>query len=73
MGAVVGEMITGEYGLGYRIWHAYVLIWYPMIIDGMIAIGILGFGSAALIRYLSMRLVPWRKAITESLDESITK
>lgn len=73
MGAVVGEMITGKWGLGYRIWEAYTLIRYPLIIDGMIAIGILGFASAALIRYLTVRLIPWRKAITESLDESITK
>lgn len=73
MGAVVGEMITGKWGLGYRIWESYILIRYPLIVDGMIAIGILGFASAALIRYLTIRLVPWRKAITESLDESITK
>jgi NitT/TauT family transport system permease protein len=73
MGAVVGEMITGKWGLGYRIWEAYIMIRYPLIVDGMIAIGILGFASAVLIRYLTIRLVPWRKAITESLDESITK
>lgn len=73
MGAVVGEMITGKWGLGYRIWEAYILIRYPLIVVGMVAIGILGFGSAALIRYLSRRLIPWRKAITEALDESITK
>ena len=73
MGAVVGEMITGKWGLGYRIWESYILLRYPLIIDGMIAIGILGFASSMLIRYLTIRLVPWRKAITESLDESITK
>jgi NitT/TauT family transport system permease protein len=73
MGAVVGEMITGKWGLGYRIWESYILIRYPLIIDGMIAIGILGFASSVLIRYLTIRLIPWRKAITESLDESITK
>lgn len=73
MGTVVGEMITGKWGLGYRIWEAYILIRYPLIVDGMVAIGILGFGSSALIRYLTGRLIPWRKAITEALDESITK
>ncbi len=73
MGAVVGEMITGKWGLGYRIWEAYILIQYPLIVNGMIAIGILGFGSSVLIRYLTVRLIPWRRAITESLDESITK
>lgn len=73
MGAVVGEMITGKWGLGYRIWEAYILIQYPLIVNGMIAIGILGFGTSVLIRYLTVRLVPWRRAITESLEESITK
>jgi len=73
MGAVVGEMITGKWGLGYRIWEAYILIRYPLIVNGMIAIGILGFGSSVLIRYLTVRLIPWRRAITESLDQSITK
>ena len=73
MGAVVGEMITGKWGLGYRIWEAYILIQYPLIVNGMIAIGILGFGTSVLIRYATVRLVPWRRAITESLEESITK
>ena len=73
MGAVVGEMITGKWGLGYRIWEAYILIQYPKIVNGMIAIGILGFGSSVLIRYLTVRLIPWRRAITESLEESMTK
>ncbi|UCH19822.1 MAG: ABC transporter permease [Deltaproteobacteria bacterium] len=73
MGAVVGEMITGKWGLGYRIWESYILIRYPLIVDGMIAIGILGLASSVLIRYLTVRLIPWRRAITESLDESITK
>lgn len=73
MASVAGEMISGKWGLGYRIWEAYTLIRYPLIVDGMIVIGILGLASSALIRYLTIRFIPWRKAITESLDESITK
>jgi len=72
MGAVVGEMITGKWGLGYRIWESYTLIRYPLIVNGMVVIGVLGLASSVLIRYLSIRLIPWRRAITESLDESIT-
>jgi len=72
MASVAGEMISGKWGLGYRIWEAYTLIRYPLIVDGMIAIGILGLGSSMLIRCLMMRMIPWRKAITESLDTSIT-
>lgn len=73
MGAVVGEMITGKWGLGYRIWESYILIRYPLIVCGMVAIGVLGFASAVLIRYVTMKLIPWRRSITEALDESITK
>lgn len=72
MASVAGEMISGKWGLGYRIWEAYTLIRYPLIVDGMIVIGILGLGSSMLVRYLTMRMIPWRKAITESLDASIT-
>ncbi len=73
MASVAGEMISGKWGLGYRIWEAYTLIRYPLIVDGMIAIGILGLASSVLIRVLTIRMIPWRKAMTESLDESITK
>lgn len=73
MGAVVGEMITGKWGLGYRIWESYTLTRYALIVDGMVAIGILGFASSVLIRYLTVKMIPWRRAITEALDESITK
>ncbi len=73
MASVAGEMISGKYGLGYRIWESYTLIRYPLIVVGMIVIGFLGLASSATIRYLTKRIVPWRKAITESLDESITK
>ena len=73
MASVAGEMISGKWGLGYRIWEAYTLIRYPLIVDGMIVIGLLGLGSSTIIRFLTLRIIPWRKAITESLDESITK
>lgn len=73
MASVAGEMISGKWGLGYRIWEAYTLIRYPLIVDGMIVIGFLGLGSSAFIRFITLRVIPWRKAITESLDESITK
>lgn len=73
MGAVVGEMITGKWGLGYRIWESYTLTRYALIVDGMVAIGVLGFASSVLIRYLTVKLIPYRRAITEALDESITQ
>jgi NitT/TauT family transport system permease protein len=73
MAVVAGEMISGKWGLGYRIWESYTLIRYPLIVNGMIVIGILGLCSSVAIRFVTLRLIPWRKAITESLDASITK
>jgi len=73
MASVAGEMISGKYGLGYRIWESYTLIRYPLIVVGMIVIGLLGLASSVAIRYATKRVVPWRKAMTESLDQSITK
>ena len=73
MASVAGEMISGQYGLGYRIWESYTLIRYPLIVVGMIVIGVLGLASSSFIRYVTKRVVPWRKDMTESLDESITK
>jgi NitT/TauT family transport system permease protein len=73
MASVAGEMISGKYGLGYRVWESYTLVRYPLIVVGMIVIGFLGLASSAAIRYATKRIVPWRKAMTESLDESITK
>jgi len=73
MASVAGEMISGKYGLGYRIWESYTLIRYPLIVVGMIVIGFLGLASSVAIRYATKRVVPWRKAMTESLDQSITK
>lgn len=73
MASVAGEMISGKWGLGYRIWEAYTLFQYEMIVCGMIVIGALGFASSALIRYLAMQMIPWQKAITEPLNKSITR
>lgn len=73
MASVAGEMISGKYGLGYRIWESYTLIRYPLIVVGMVVIGLLGYLSSTIIRYITLWLVPWQKAFTESLDQSITK
>ena len=72
MASVAGEMISGKYGLGYRIWESYTLIRYPLIVVMMVVIGFLGLISSALIRFISSRMIPWQKGFAESLDESIT-
>ena len=39
---LAGEIISGQYGIGYFTWNAYSLIKYPDIVVGMLVIGTLG-------------------------------
>ena len=56
---VTAEMIAGQYGIGYYTWEAYNLQDYPSIVVGMVAIGVLGLLSSALVRRLGALLTPW--------------
>ena len=41
---LAGEIISGQYGIGYFTWSSYTLVQYPEIIIGMLVIGLsLGF------------------------------
>jgi NitT/TauT family transport system permease protein len=57
---VAGEMIAGKRGLGYMIYDAYSMVQIPTIIMGMLTLGLLGFLSSAMVRYLGRRLMAWR-------------
>ena len=58
---VTAEMISGQYGIGYYTWEAYTLQNYPNIVLGMVGIGILGMGSASLVKWSGRRFMPWFK------------
>lgn len=58
---VAGEMIAAQYGLGFAIWEAYNLIQYPTIVIGMVTLGIIGYLSSALVRWVGRRLMTWRE------------
>ena len=57
---VAGEMVSGEYGLGYLINSAYVNVQYVVIIIGMISVGIVGYASSVLVRLVGDYLMQWR-------------
>jgi len=57
---VVGEMVAGQFGLGYRINTAYVTVAYPTMVISMLTLGLVGYGSSALIRLLGNALMRWR-------------
>jgi NitT/TauT family transport system permease protein len=56
---VAAEMISSISGLGFLTWRAYVAGEYPLIVVGMMSIGIAGYISSALIRLIGGRLTPW--------------
>jgi NitT/TauT family transport system permease protein len=58
---VAGEMIAAQYGLGFVIWEAYNLIQYPTIVIGMATLGIIGYLSSALVRWIGRRLMAWHE------------
>lgn len=57
---LAGEMISGQYGIGYFTWNAYSLVQYPQIIVGMLCIGGLGTLSTHLVRLATRPLLRWQ-------------
>ena len=58
---LAGEIISGQYGIGYFTWHAYSLINYQDIVVGMLVIGFLGTGCTALIKIITQPMLRWQK------------
>ena len=57
---VAGEMLAGEYGLGYLIWNSFIMVQYPVIVIAMVTLGVIGWLSSALIRVVGDRLMQWK-------------
>jgi NitT/TauT family transport system permease protein len=57
---LAGEIISGQYGIGYFTWSSYTLVQYPQIIIGMLVIGLLGTGSTALVRRSAQPFLRWQ-------------
>jgi NitT/TauT family transport system permease protein len=58
---LAGEIISGQYGIGYFTWNAYSVINYPDIVVGMLTIGLLGASSTALVQALSGPFLAWQR------------
>jgi ABC-type nitrate/sulfonate/bicarbonate transport system permease component len=57
---VAGEMVSGQYGLGYVINTSYTMVRYPTIVIGMITLGIIGYVTSAAVRLLGDHMMQWR-------------
>jgi NitT/TauT family transport system permease protein len=58
---LAGEIISGQYGIGYFTWNAYSLIQYPDIVVGMLMIGLLGTLSTLAVRKITQPLLSWQR------------
>jgi NitT/TauT family transport system permease protein len=58
---LAGEIISGQYGIGYFTWNAYSLINYPDIVVGMLMIGILGTLSTLAVGKVTQPLLSWQR------------
>jgi len=58
---LAGEIISGQYGIGYFTWNSYTLVQYPEIIVGMLTIGFLGTSTTWLVRKACRPALRWQE------------
>ncbi|MFI7319763.1 ABC transporter permease [Streptomyces venezuelae] len=56
---ISAEMISGEYGVGYRTWQDYTVVDYPGVFVGMVTIGVLGRLTSTAVEFLGRRATAW--------------
>jgi len=57
---VAGEMVSGEFGLGYVINTSYTMVRYPTIVIGMVTLGAVGYVTSAMVRMVGDQMMQWR-------------
>jgi NitT/TauT family transport system permease protein len=57
---VAGEMVSGQFGLGYVINTSYTMVRYPTIVIGMVTLGAVGYITSAMVRMLGDHMMQWR-------------
>ncbi|MEM8554845.1 MAG: ABC transporter permease [Pseudomonadota bacterium] len=58
---LAGEIISGQYGIGYFTWDAYSMVRTPDIVLGMLVIGLLGTVSTAAVKMATRPLLAWQE------------
>lgn len=56
---ISAEMISGDFGLGYRTWQAYTIVDYPDVLVGMLSIGAIGWITSGCVELVGRRLTRW--------------
>lgn len=60
---VAAEIVSGVSGLGYEVWQTYYYQQYETLVIMMATLGVLGYVSSALVRFVGNRLMRWRAEI----------
>ena len=56
---ISAEMISGDFGIGYRTWQAYTIVDYPAVLVGMLSIGAIGWLTSGTVELVGRRLTRW--------------
>ncbi|MEH0417513.1 ABC transporter permease [Streptomyces sp. B21-083] len=56
---ISAEMISGQYGVGYRTWQDYTIVNYPGVLVGMATIGLLGWLTSTAVEAAGRRVTRW--------------
>lgn len=56
---ISAEMISGDYGIGYRTWQAYTVVDYPDVLVGMLSIGAIGWLTSGCVELVGRRMTRW--------------
>jgi NitT/TauT family transport system permease protein len=59
---ISAEMISGDFGIGYRTWQSYTIVDYPGVLVGMATIGVLGWATSGVVELTGRRLTRWLPA-----------
>ncbi|PPL17210.1 hypothetical protein GY24_11720 [Microterricola pindariensis] len=57
--AVGTEFVSGDEGIGYRIWHSWSLFQADQMYVGIVTVALLGFLLTAVVKFLASKLAPW--------------
>lgn len=59
MCVIVSEMLAVKSGIGYVLWDSYYFANLDMVVAAMISVGLLGYGSDRLFRWIVRRKIAW--------------
>jgi NitT/TauT family transport system permease protein len=67
---ISAEMISGEYGVGYRTWQDYTVVDYPGVLVGMVTIGLLGHLTSSAVEFAGRRATRWLPRAEQGADRA---